>query len=244
MKKWIFVALLVVGATILGATVLREPIASAAQTVDANIIGPLDGQGDIRVHEQGTAAVNAQQAGGWSVGISGTPSVKLDPAGNTVQVASSGQPLAVRDVNEPAFQPFHKRVIAVAPPGTGKCESFTTPVGVRLALQYVSALVNSDPGDHVLVFIEIRLVFIEIRQFHDGDPVPDTGQDYEIPVVDEGHVFGSERFVASEAVHVYRVRPKPILTERRSRSPHALTQPAITRRSSWTSLEAWSTSRK
>jgi hypothetical protein len=57
MKKWTFVALLVVGALVLGATVLREPIANAAQSVDANIIGPLDGQGNLKVHEQGTAAV-------------------------------------------------------------------------------------------------------------------------------------------------------------------------------------------
>jgi hypothetical protein len=49
--------LLVVGATILGATVFREPIASAAQLVNANITGPLDAQGDVKVHEQGTANV-------------------------------------------------------------------------------------------------------------------------------------------------------------------------------------------
>ena len=57
MKKWPFVALLVVGATVLGATVLREPIARASQVVDANIIGPLDGQGNVKVHEQGALQV-------------------------------------------------------------------------------------------------------------------------------------------------------------------------------------------
>jgi hypothetical protein len=64
MKKWSFLALLLIGATILGSTVLREPIASAAQSVDANIIGPLDGQGNVKVHEQGTAnvAVNGSVA--------------------------------------------------------------------------------------------------------------------------------------------------------------------------------------
>jgi hypothetical protein len=58
MKKWSFVALLLIGATLLGATVLREPLASAAQTVSATIVGPLDGQGNVAVHEQGTADVN------------------------------------------------------------------------------------------------------------------------------------------------------------------------------------------
>jgi hypothetical protein len=73
MKKWLFVALLVVGATVLGATVLKEPIANAAQIVDANIIGPLDGQGNVKVHEQGTANVNVTNAG-----------VSVQPAGEPI----------------------------------------------------------------------------------------------------------------------------------------------------------------
>jgi hypothetical protein len=49
--------LLVLVSVVLGATVFREPVAWAAQTVDSTIIGPLDGQGNVRVHEQGTAQV-------------------------------------------------------------------------------------------------------------------------------------------------------------------------------------------
>jgi hypothetical protein len=45
MGKWTFIALLLIGATLLGGTALREPIASAAQTVSATIVGPLDGAG-------------------------------------------------------------------------------------------------------------------------------------------------------------------------------------------------------
>ena len=59
MKKWSFVALLLVGATVLGATVFREPVAWAAQSVDATIAGPLDG-GNVRVHEEGTATTQEQ----------------------------------------------------------------------------------------------------------------------------------------------------------------------------------------
>lgn len=82
MKKWSFVALLLVGATILGATVLREPIAWAAQSVDANIIGPLDGQGNVKVHEQGTA---------------------------NVQLATSPRnPVDVREVSTPMIVPFQR----------------------------------------------------------------------------------------------------------------------------------------
>jgi hypothetical protein len=52
------VALLMLGAAILASTVLSGPIASAAQSVSATITGPLDGQGNVKVHEQGTANVN------------------------------------------------------------------------------------------------------------------------------------------------------------------------------------------
>jgi hypothetical protein len=73
MKKWSFVALLLVGATMLGATVLNEPIANAAQTVSANIIGPLDPNGNVKVHEQGTAAVHEQGTAAVNVTNSSVP---------------------------------------------------------------------------------------------------------------------------------------------------------------------------
>jgi hypothetical protein len=49
--------LLVFGSLVLGATLFKEPVAWAAQAVDAKIIGPLDGNGNVKVHEQGTAQV-------------------------------------------------------------------------------------------------------------------------------------------------------------------------------------------
>lgn len=61
MKKWSFVALLVVGGTVLGATMLREPVALAAQAISATIVGPLDANGNVMVHEQGTANVSVAQ---------------------------------------------------------------------------------------------------------------------------------------------------------------------------------------
>ena len=50
--------LVVVLAVVLGATVFSQPVAWAAQAVSATIIGPLDSNGNVRVHEQGTANVN------------------------------------------------------------------------------------------------------------------------------------------------------------------------------------------
>jgi hypothetical protein len=56
MKKWSFVALLLVGATVLGATVLREPIASAAPAI-LQVFVTNDAANPVPVHEQGTANV-------------------------------------------------------------------------------------------------------------------------------------------------------------------------------------------
>ena len=76
MKKWLFAVGLVGGSLLLGGTVLREPIAYAAQSVSATIIGPLDANGNVKVHEQGTSDVkvrNTDLAVHGTVGVS-TPS--------------------------------------------------------------------------------------------------------------------------------------------------------------------------
>ena len=102
MKKWSFVALLLVGATILGATVLREPIAQAAQSTAATIVGPLDANGNVKVHEQGTAKTQEQNVdvnGNVKVHEQGTATVK---SGDQTQVLYSGtliSPSAPLDVS-------------------------------------------------------------------------------------------------------------------------------------------------
>ena len=72
MKKWLFAVGLVGGSLLLGGTVLREPIAYAAQSVSATIVGPLDANGNVAVHEQGTADVNVTNT---DLGVHGTVSV-------------------------------------------------------------------------------------------------------------------------------------------------------------------------
>lgn len=63
MKKMSLATLLLVAATVLGATVLREPVADAASAVlQVNIVGPVDGDGNVKVHEQGTASVEGTVA--------------------------------------------------------------------------------------------------------------------------------------------------------------------------------------
>lgn len=57
-KPLAFIALAVLASVVLAATVFREQVAYAAQVLNATIVGPLDGSGNVRVHEQGTANVN------------------------------------------------------------------------------------------------------------------------------------------------------------------------------------------
>jgi hypothetical protein len=161
MKRLRFVTLLLVGATILGATVLREPIALAAQMLDVNIVGPLDADGNVKVHEQGTPTVNAAQVGTWQV----------------------------RAADNPAFQPFHARVSATEGP-SGGCNGFDVPAGKRLVLEFVSAGVNAEQGEHAIA---------DFRVEKNGSDV----QTYEVPLTDQAFWGGFERLVGSEEVRVY-----------------------------------------
>ena len=79
-KKLCVAAALVAVSVLLGATVLREPVALAAQTVGATIVGPLDAGGNVAVHEQGTASVDqvpVTGGGGAEVDFADTDSTKL-----------------------------------------------------------------------------------------------------------------------------------------------------------------------
>jgi hypothetical protein len=150
LPTWLTIALLLLAATILGSTVLREPIAQAAQLVDAKIIGPLDGDGNVKVHEQGTAAVReqnldqagrirvheegqptvkAQQEGPWNVNVSGSPDVTVD--------ATEQDPVPVRDVDNPGAHPF-QRELPGSPDNLGAKASFQLGGARRIAIEYAS----------------------------------------------------------------------------------------------------------
>jgi hypothetical protein len=95
MKKLSFVALLLVAATVLGATVLREPVAEAASAVlQVNIVGPLDGGGNVKVHEQGTANVNVTNAN-----LSVAPRPPVTDGGNQLTIGCPGNEQFVATVS-------------------------------------------------------------------------------------------------------------------------------------------------
>ena len=98
------------------------------------------GQGGMNgkdVNVVNTPTVLAQQSGPWTVGISGTPTVRV---GNTAQA-----PVLGRDVDEPARQPFQRSgEITFAAGEVIAAVEFTVPEGKRLVIEYVSANISSE----------------------------------------------------------------------------------------------------
>jgi hypothetical protein len=85
--------LLLLGSVVLGATVFREDVARATG-LDAGpqvtIVSPLDANGNVKVHEEGTASVSVTNTP--NVNVANTPSVAVE----------SGQtnPVSTRNVND------------------------------------------------------------------------------------------------------------------------------------------------
>jgi hypothetical protein len=115
-------AALIVGSMVLGATVLREPIATAASPFTNVIIGNtstnpvpvseqnVDATGNVRVHEQGTAAVHEQ--GTAAVHEQGVASVNVTngslPVTGTVNLGNSSMRVmhVASNVTIPKFTTF------------------------------------------------------------------------------------------------------------------------------------------
>jgi hypothetical protein len=135
--------------------------------------------------------VNAQQSGPWNVGI--------DAAANTVKVDTTN-PLPVRDMDNPARQPFTASFEASFEKGRidtfAKPNSSVVPAGKRLVVENVSALVRLPPGEK-LVATEVYT----IRNINHN------------PVFNSGVWLGSnfqgtlgaveDWFIASQAVRLY-----------------------------------------
>ena len=122
-----------------------------------------------------TPTVNAQQSGVWNVGISGTPAVivsnfpattnaAIDPSANTVKIDTS-DPVAVRDVDNPARQPFRKSVFVSLPDGTTFAAinpGITPPVGKRLVIEAISASGNIPSGQKYACSLNITDQFAQV----------------------------------------------------------------------------------
>jgi hypothetical protein len=133
MRKWPAIGLLVLGATFLGATVFSGQIATAAQSVSATIIGPLDGQGNVKVHEQGTANVTVTGDVSTRAAIPARQfSVEVASKANTVLLGpeAAGTSYALTSLAATNNQDDSLRVRFVGEYGTtsnGDCTAFQFP---------------------------------------------------------------------------------------------------------------------
>lgn len=102
---------------------------SIAPDKDVRVINTLEEAVPITV--QNTPTVKAQQNGAWNVGITGTPTVKLDD--------SAANPVFVRDVDRPTAQPFQYEAVVTLEEGQGGQNAvIPVPVGKLLVIENVS----------------------------------------------------------------------------------------------------------
>jgi len=91
--------------------------------------------------------VTAQQSGTWNVGINGTPTVGIDGANNTVKI-DGGVPVPVRDVDNPARQPFQANFqIFLADGNFYGFQDISIPANKRLVIEFFSATADVAQGD-------------------------------------------------------------------------------------------------
>jgi hypothetical protein len=134
---WAFLFLL--GSGVLGATVFSGQIAGASGKKPAKRAAPAP------TH---VVVDNTPLPVSGTVNVGTMPNVKLDPTGNTVQVASSNaNPVSITNIND-GQSPFSDQRHLNLPPGSfGGCMSFAAPpAGQTLVVEMVSAHVILPTG--------------------------------------------------------------------------------------------------
>ena len=118
---------------------------TASQAVPVQTQGVTTVAGDVNVVN--TPTVRAEQLGQWNVGLSGTPTVQVGNAANS--------PVFVRDVDNPARQPFQRELDPLVTVGQFTAsDSLTVPAGKRLVIEFATAPVTTPPGTKLWVRIQ------------------------------------------------------------------------------------------
>jgi hypothetical protein len=114
-----------------------------------------------------TGSVSAAQSGTWNVGVTGTPNVNVansptvsignTPSVNATQTGTwdvgisgntSTNPLFVRDIDNPAKQPFVSSCsISFSTPQGNNCQFITVPVGKQLVIEVFAVFIQMQVGD-------------------------------------------------------------------------------------------------
>ncbi len=203
MKKAKNLGVVLAGMALLVLT-LNSP-SSAAPTQNANIISPLtSGMVAVNVgntpsvNVANTPTVNAQQSGVWMVDINGTA--------------------LVRDVDNPALQPFQAGAVEVSA-STSTCGGFettlaTVPAMKQLVIEHVSFGGNLPTGQRFL-------------QVHVNNTAGGAAGVHDLPVALQGTGGGTtDFFAASQPVRLY-ADPGTIVTACFSRSASAGSATAV-----------------
>ena len=128
--------------------VVNNPSVQAHQSGVWTVGSAQSGAWNVNSAQSGAWNVGATQSGTWNVGINGTPSVQL--ANN-----SPSNPVSVRDVNDPASQPFQRELVAGINTGEfAASDSLTVPAGKRLVLEFASETANLPAGQHMWIRIQ------------------------------------------------------------------------------------------
>jgi len=141
-----------------------------------------------------TASALSSASPSSNVNVVNTPTVGIDPAKNTVQVANSASgPLAVAITNTPVRRPFQARVNLTIPDGANAdSERLTIPVGKRLVIQNVSALTFGPQGlGHLLNFTTCVQDTI-------GDNSVGGFENHDVVLTTQGLFNGTERLAANQ----------------------------------------------
>ncbi len=135
----------------------------------------------LDVNVVNTPTVNAQQSGLWNVGINGSVNI-----GNP-----AASPVPVRDVDNPARQPFQWPFVwSVAPGSFDEFSPFVTvPAGKRLVIETISVQATADVVSHIR---------IRIQTTADGQL-----SGHFIDVANRGGAAGLTNFHGTHAVRIY-----------------------------------------
>ena len=129
-----------------------------------------------------------------NVNVVNTPTVGIDPAKNTVQVANSASgPLAVAITNTPVRRPFQARVNLSIPNGANAdSERLNIPVGKRLVIENVPALTFGPQGlGHLLNFTTCVQDTI-------GDNTNGGFENHDVVLTTQGLFNGLEQLAANQ----------------------------------------------
>lgn len=147
MKKLVVLGIGVFVAAVAG-TLATSQFAQGVPAPTAVLEQNKDSDGNIKIHEQGTASVGLTPGGN---------TVELDPDGNSVHVLSSAaNPVVVNDAE--SIQPFAREFDMSAAVGEplGFADPFQVPAGQRLVIEHLTYFVDVD-ADDTLTAVELFL---------------------------------------------------------------------------------------